>query len=333
MEAKRQKRSPADRQEQQDNNREVGNVGAYDVVSTYQGLADVETIVITTIHDVLFSPQPLGTYYVLPLMHTREYCIEAYNVNKQPIVAPLLTFWGGQMKRYGCKITSCTKSIGELRGFNETQMSAGANTVTQRVIDLQAELEWACDSAGCIPFSTFKEEEQYKYLEKDGGLPTTDLTKALNQYDGHAFNLTDAVTAQCFNERGVIQGPDHKSWTVRPLADRWYSFDPSIHEQLPYWQPHYKPTIPQDGVEVAPADRNFDITSVYFRVKQLDPKIQTYIRALVTTKMEMIVRKVPPRACRRDYSQSLCGMQAENRYTDENGVIWQRIDHMFSTHQ
>ena len=87
MDPKRPKRSVADRQEQGDNNREIGAVGAYDVVSTHQGTPGVEKLVITTIHDILLQPLDLGKYYVLPLLHTREYVVEAYDEKKKPLRA------------------------------------------------------------------------------------------------------------------------------------------------------------------------------------------------------------------------------------------------------
>ena len=208
--------------------------------------------------------------------------------------------WKEQTENYGVKFLSATKSIGEVRGYDEQEMSTGANTLKQKSVNLMAELEWATDTAGAISYSTFKESEQFKYLEKDGGLPTTDLTPSLKEINGEKFLLTDATTAQCFNNRGVIQGPDHKSWTVTPLADRWYTFNPDVHDVFPYWQPTYKPTSPQDEVQAAPAHRDFDVAAVYLRVKQLDPKIKTSIRAFITTKLDFFSGAGNPLSYRPD---------------------------------
>lgn len=325
---KRQKVSS--RSEQQDNDKEIGAIGAYDVVSTHRGREEVHKFTVTTIHDLLLGPQELGKYYILNLVNAREYMVEALKRHgTEGISGGMEAMYTNLCEQMGCKVLSATKMLGECRGYDVLQVSQGGTTVEQKHPNPQAELEWGTDTGGAFTHSSFKENEQFDYLKKDGGLPVVNLESIMENTSGDKLTLTDAVTAQCFNDRGVIQGPDHKAWTVQPMKERWLSWNLKSHVVFPYYQKSYIPTDPEDDVPPPRQRRDFDVTAVYLRVKQLDPAIKTYIRCLMTTKMTMLVRFWMPHVCRRTLAFSLCKMQSPERWTD--GVdVWVKNVHMYS---
>lgn len=276
---------------------ENGSVGTYDVMETHHGFAKPTTFTITTQHDLTFKMLDDGKYSVLPLQEVRLYQHAAYNPKVETGNTTGTFFktheekaYANACKVYGCKIMSATVTIGECRGINEIQQTQSGTAVTTEMETPQAELEYGVDRTGAIDTIYYKKSEMYNYLTSAGTLPEVDLT---TQYalDGVAIPASGAMTARLFSERGVLQGPEHKSWTSTPDTSRWYTWDTvKAGVLMPYYNKGYEPTLPADGLDKELFNHQWGLAGVYFRVKQLSPQIKTSIRCKMTTKMTVLVK-------------------------------------------